>query len=55
MTETLRDGALEDPKAASRFLGRIETEVDVLTQMAGEVLELSRIESGLYTFMEWKV
>ena len=46
LTETLRDGALEDPKAATRFLGRIETEVDALTQMATEVLELSRIESG---------
>jgi two-component system, OmpR family, phosphate regulon sensor histidine kinase PhoR len=46
LTETLRDGALEDPKAAERFLGRIETEVDALTQMATELLELSRIESG---------
>jgi len=46
LTETLRDGALEDPKAASRFLGRIETEVDALSQMATELLELSRIESG---------
>jgi two-component system phosphate regulon sensor histidine kinase PhoR len=46
LTETLRDGALEDPKAASRFLGRIETEVDALTQMASELLELTRIESG---------
>jgi len=46
LTETLRDGALEDPKAASRFLGQIETEVDALTQMATELLELSRIESG---------
>ncbi len=46
LTETLRDGALEDPKAARRFLGRIETEVDALTQMATELLELSRIESG---------
>jgi two-component system phosphate regulon sensor histidine kinase PhoR len=46
LTETLRDGALEDPKAAIRFLGRIETEVDALTQMASELLELSRIESG---------
>jgi two-component system phosphate regulon sensor histidine kinase PhoR len=47
LTETLRDGALEDPNAAPRFLGRIETEVDALTQMATELLELSRIESGL--------
>jgi two-component system, OmpR family, phosphate regulon sensor histidine kinase PhoR len=46
LTETLRDGALEDPKAATRFLGRIETEVDALIQMATELLELSRIESG---------
>jgi two-component system, OmpR family, phosphate regulon sensor histidine kinase PhoR len=46
LTETLRDGALKDPKAAMRFLGRIETEVDALTQMATELLELSRIESG---------
>lgn len=46
LTETLRDGALEDPEAAPRFLGRIETEVDALTQMVQELLELTRIESG---------
>jgi len=46
LTETLRGGAISDPKAASRFLGRIETEVDALTQMTAELLELSRIESG---------
>jgi two-component system, OmpR family, phosphate regulon sensor histidine kinase PhoR len=46
LTETLQEGALEDPKAARRFLGRIEIEVDALTQMATELLELSRIESG---------
>jgi two-component system phosphate regulon sensor histidine kinase PhoR len=46
LTETLRDGALEDPKASRRFLSRIETEVDALTQMAQELLELTRIESG---------
>jgi two-component system phosphate regulon sensor histidine kinase PhoR len=46
LTETLQEGALEDPKAARRFLGRIETEVDALTQMAQELLELTRIESG---------
>ncbi len=46
LTETLQEGALEDPSAARRFLGRIQTEVDALTQMAGELLELSRIESG---------
>jgi two-component system phosphate regulon sensor histidine kinase PhoR len=46
LTETLQSGALEDPPAARRFLGRIETEVDTLSQMAQEVLDLSRIESG---------
>jgi len=46
LTETLQEGALEDPSAAHRFLGRIQTEVDALTQMATELLELSRVESG---------
>jgi two-component system phosphate regulon sensor histidine kinase PhoR len=46
LTETLRDGALADPKAAPRFLERIEIEVDVLTQMAQELLDLTLIESG---------
>jgi two-component system phosphate regulon sensor histidine kinase PhoR len=46
LTETLQEGALEDPPAARRFLGRMETEVDALSQMVSELLELSRIESG---------
>jgi two-component system, OmpR family, phosphate regulon sensor histidine kinase PhoR len=46
LTETLQDGALEDPPAAKRFLERMETEVDAITQMVEELLELSRIESG---------
>ncbi len=46
LSETLQEGALEDPTAARRFLGRMETEVDALTQMVTELLELSRIESG---------
>jgi len=46
LADTLRDGALEDPPAARRFLDRIEIEVDALTQMVEELLELSRIESG---------
>lgn len=46
LTETLQDGALSDPEAAPRFIGRIATEVDALTQMAQELLDLSRIESG---------
>jgi two-component system phosphate regulon sensor histidine kinase PhoR len=46
ITETLQDGALEDPPAARRFLDQMETEVDSLSQMVSELLELSRIESG---------
>jgi len=46
LVDTLRDGALEDPPAAERFLTRIEVEVDALYQMVQELLELSRIESG---------
>jgi len=46
LVDTLRDGALEDPPAAQRFLDRMEVEVDALTQMVQELLELSRIESG---------
>jgi two-component system phosphate regulon sensor histidine kinase PhoR len=46
LTETLQNGAITDPEAGPRFLGRISTEVDALTQMAQELLDLSRIESG---------
>ncbi len=46
VVETLQDGAVEDLPTAHRFLGRAEHEVDVLTQMVEELLELSRIESG---------
>jgi two-component system phosphate regulon sensor histidine kinase PhoR len=46
LTETLQDGALDDPPAANRFLGQMSVEVDALTQMVAELLELSRIESG---------
>lgn len=46
LVETLREGALEDPPAARHFLERIEIEVDTLTQMVQELLELARLESG---------
>lgn len=46
LTETLQDGALEEPEVARRFLQRIETEVDSLSLMVNELLELSKIESG---------
>jgi two-component system phosphate regulon sensor histidine kinase PhoR len=46
LTETLHDGALEDPPAARRFIDQIQVEVDALSQMVKELLELSNIESG---------
>jgi two-component system phosphate regulon sensor histidine kinase PhoR len=48
LTETLQAGALDDPPAARRFLDQMQTEVDALTQMVAELLELSRIESGRF-------
>ena len=48
LTETLQDGALEDPPAARRFIDQIQIEVDALSQMVTELLELSRIESGRF-------
>lgn len=46
LTETLQQGALTDPPAAQRFLSQMDDEIDNLTQMVQELLELSRIESG---------
>lgn len=46
LTETLQEGALDDPPAARRFLDRMVTEVDALSQMVEELFELTRIESG---------
>ena len=46
LADTLRGRAMKDPPAARRFLDRIEVEVDAMTQMVEELLELSRIESG---------
>ena len=46
LVDTLNDGALDDPVAAQRFLKHMEVEVDALTQMVQELLDLSRIESG---------
>ncbi|MHB9031838.1 MAG: ATP-binding protein [Anaerolineae bacterium] len=50
LSETLQEGALDDPPAARRFVERIEGEVDSMTVMVEELLELARIESGLVPF-----
>jgi len=46
MVETLRGGALDDREAAADFLARIDHEVDGLTELVGDLLALSRLESG---------
>lgn len=46
LVETLTHSVRDDPEATQDFLRRIDVEVDGLTQMVRELLELSRIESG---------
>ncbi len=46
IVDTLAAGALDDPPAAARFVQRMDAEIDALSQMVEELLELSRIESG---------
>jgi two-component system, OmpR family, phosphate regulon sensor histidine kinase PhoR len=46
LAETLLGGALSDPQDGRRFLKLMITEVDALTQMSQELLDLSQIESG---------
>ena len=46
LTETLRDGAIEQPSVAKDFLDKMNFEVDRLAQMVQEIGDLSRIESG---------
>ncbi len=46
LTETLQQCITTDPQNAERFLNLMDVEIDKLTQMVMELLELSRIESG---------
>lgn len=45
--EALRNGALDDPPVTKQFLSDIESEVDRLSIMVNDMLDLSRIEAGL--------
>lgn len=47
--EALRNGAMDEPEVANRFLAEVESEVDRLSRMVGDMLDLSRIEAGLST------
>ena len=44
--ETLREGALQDPKHSLEFLRTIEEHVDRLSKLVDDLLDLSAIESG---------
>jgi two-component system phosphate regulon sensor histidine kinase PhoR len=46
LADTIQVTMLDDPEASERFLKRMDTEIDALTQMVSELLELSKIESG---------
>ncbi len=45
LAESLASGALKEKKRAKDFLRRIDSEVDRMTAMVNELMELSRIES----------
>jgi two-component system, OmpR family, phosphate regulon sensor histidine kinase PhoR len=55
LTETLHESALEDPPAARRFLSQMDTEIDNMTQMVQELLELTRIESNRFPLQRMRV
>jgi two-component system phosphate regulon sensor histidine kinase PhoR len=46
LIETLLNGAVEEPEMAARMLNQMLSEVDSITQLAQELLDLSMIESG---------
>jgi len=46
LSDTLLNGGLEDKKMAVTLTGQMATQVDTLSQLAQEVLDLSLIESG---------
>jgi two-component system, OmpR family, phosphate regulon sensor histidine kinase PhoR len=46
LVETLEEAIDTDPDQAQSFIEKIETEVQNLTELVSEILELSRIESG---------
>ncbi len=46
LADTLQDTVEDDPVASRRFLAKMDAQIDTMTQMVSELLELSRIESG---------
>ena len=48
MVETLESGAVNEPKVAADFLGRMRGDVDRINSLVDDLLELSRMESGQF-------
>ena len=46
MTETLENGAIEEPTTAKEFIGRIHKDVDRMSNIVNDLLELSLLESN---------
>ena len=46
MSETLEGGAINDPSASYDFLHRINNEVDRMTQLTNDLLDLARLENN---------
>ena len=46
LTESLQDGAVEDPEVRDRFLDSIERETDRLIRMTNDLLTLTRVDAG---------
>jgi two-component system phosphate regulon sensor histidine kinase PhoR len=49
-TETLLDGAMDDPKAARRFLEAVLRHTERLSRIISDLLDISRVEAGRYHF-----
>jgi two-component system phosphate regulon sensor histidine kinase PhoR len=49
LVETLEAGAIHDPEVSTDFLGRIVSEVERLTLMVDDLLDLARLESANVT------
>lgn len=51
-SETLMDGALDDPETAHRFLEVINSEADRMTRLVKDLLQLSRLENEQ---LQWNI